>query len=152
MYIVRKQLSDFSAAHRLINGYEGKCAHLHGHNYIPTVEIGSKKLDEMGIVIDFNIIKKLFNEWLVQHWDHSTLVAAHDLPLLEFLTKNQQKHYIFPEGNNTTAEVMAEFLFQKFSFLLKSQYGHLSLLSVTLAETCQSAVTFRPINIFSEEY
>ncbi|MBX9706042.1 MAG: 6-carboxytetrahydropterin synthase, partial [Gammaproteobacteria bacterium] len=33
MYVIKKQLDTFSAAHRLTKGYQGKCKDLHGHDY-----------------------------------------------------------------------------------------------------------------------
>lgn len=56
MYYVKKVL-EVSAAHRLNLDYESKCAQLHGHNWIITVECKSKQLDANGMVVDFTKIK-----------------------------------------------------------------------------------------------
>lgn len=42
----------FSAAHAL-RGYQGRCERLHGHNWKIRVALASKKLDRIGMVVDF---------------------------------------------------------------------------------------------------
>jgi len=47
----------FSAAHAL-RGYPGDCARLHGHNWIIQVYVRCRELDDIGIGIDFRVIKE----------------------------------------------------------------------------------------------
>lgn len=68
MYYVKKRL-EISAAHRLDLNYESKCTHIHGHNWIITVECKSKTLDEHGMVTDFSHIKQLVTSRL----DHAMI-------------------------------------------------------------------------------
>lgn len=49
-------VTHFEAAHCL-PGYPGKCARLHGHNWTVEVCVASELLDELGMVIDFKVIK-----------------------------------------------------------------------------------------------
>lgn len=58
MYYVKKRI-EISAAHQLVLNYESKCTHLHGHNWIITVECRSAELDAQGMVTDFSLIKKI---------------------------------------------------------------------------------------------
>ena len=51
----------FSGAHSL-TGYPGDCRKLHGHNWQVTVYLQANKLDEIGIALDFKILKKELNE------------------------------------------------------------------------------------------
>ncbi len=51
----------FSGAHSL-TGYPGDCRKLHGHNWQVTVYLQANKLDEIGIALDFKILKKALNE------------------------------------------------------------------------------------------
>lgn len=51
-----KVLTDFAAAHSL-RGYPGDCARLHGHNWKVEVEVRAAQLDELGMVLDFKVIK-----------------------------------------------------------------------------------------------
>jgi len=52
-----KVISKFSAAHQL-EDFQGPCEDLHGHNWKIEVYITSKTLDEAGVVIDFQVLKK----------------------------------------------------------------------------------------------
>ncbi len=49
-------VTDFAAAHAL-RGYEGPCARLHGHNWKVEVEVEASALDEVGMGLDFKVIK-----------------------------------------------------------------------------------------------
>jgi 6-pyruvoyltetrahydropterin/6-carboxytetrahydropterin synthase len=147
MFVLEKELKPFSAAHRLIKGYEGKCKHLHGHNYRIRVSIASQSLHDYDFVMDFSDIKKLLGRWVQENLDHSTLVSDADDALLEFLQQEKMKHYIFPNGVNTTAEVLSKHLFTVFAELLK-QYNtnhscDLCLMSVKLYETDYSIAMYK---------
>lgn len=144
MYLIRKKLKDFSAAHRLIKGYVGKCAHLHGHNYVATVLIGCEQLDQFGMVIDFNDVKKICDDWLEKNVDHVTIICSEDQSLIDFVIAEQQKYYIIPNGENTSAEVLAAHLFQVFQALLKKDYPHLILFEVEVSETVTAQAIFKP--------
>lgn len=65
---VRKQ---FAAAHSLW-GYQGKCSRLHGHTWTVEVSVAGVELDENGMLIDFQDIKKIL-ENAVQNFDHQYL-------------------------------------------------------------------------------
>lgn len=67
---ITKEIS-FDAAHRLVN-YEGKCRNIHGHTYKLSVTI-SGYLNETGIVIDFFEVKKMFEELIINQFDHNFL-------------------------------------------------------------------------------
>ena len=69
MYLIERELKEFAAAHRLGKGYQGKCQHLHGHNYRVVVLLAGEQLDGYDFLIDFNDIKSLFDVWLQQNWD-----------------------------------------------------------------------------------
>lgn len=81
---------EICAGHRVV-GHESKCRHLHGHNYVFHFHVapkplesepfvpGSKgfsvpgKLDTLGRVIDFSVVKSSLCEWLEKNWDHKFL-------------------------------------------------------------------------------
>jgi 6-pyruvoyltetrahydropterin/6-carboxytetrahydropterin synthase len=56
----------FSAAH-FLREYQGKCEKLHGHTFRVEVEIEVRKLDSVGLGIDFTVIKKRLAEILPDH-------------------------------------------------------------------------------------
>jgi 6-pyruvoyltetrahydropterin/6-carboxytetrahydropterin synthase len=68
---------DISCGHRVV-GHEGKCRHLHGHNYrihfTCEAALNVMSLDSIGRVIDFSEIKRRLCMWLEENWDHKFLV------------------------------------------------------------------------------
>ncbi len=64
-------LADFSSAH-MLRGYKGKCENLHGHNWKVEVSVYSKKLDKLGMVIDFKDLKKAVYG-VLEELDHKNL-------------------------------------------------------------------------------
>ncbi len=63
--------SEFSAAHCL-RGYPGDCARVHGHNWAVEVRLKCRKLDPIGLGIDFREVKAAVKEVLSQ-LDHADL-------------------------------------------------------------------------------
>ncbi len=61
----------FAAAHSL-RGYQGDCAGIHGHNWNVEVFIRCRKLDEIGIGIDFREVKQAVGD-VLEGLDHSHL-------------------------------------------------------------------------------
>lgn len=86
----------FSAAHR-VEDYPGNCERLHGHNWTVELFAGKKKLDGLGMVVDFRKLKDVARE-TISKLDHSYL---NDLP--EF------------KKTNPTAENIARFIFDRVS-------------------------------------
>src|SRR4051812_19922559 len=75
MYELRVKV-DFPAAHHL-EGYPGDCARPHGHNWVLEVFARSKKLDSIGMAMDFRALKGAAKE-LVAPWDHQDLNRLED--------------------------------------------------------------------------
>ena len=150
MYLVSRELKQFSAAHRLNKGYRGKCQHLHGHNYTVRVTLSVSQLDPFDFVMDFDDIKKLFDTWVQEYWDHVTLVSEQDTTLIGFLRTEKQRFFIIPGGANTTAEVLAHYLFTQFNRILSDELSRGCLLhSVTLHridvfESSRSEASYEP--------
>lgn len=77
--------------HRL-QKHESKCRNVHGHRY--TIEVscrGLVKLDDVGRVIDFGVLKEKVGSWLDDVFDHG-FVAEDGDPIVPFLIEQQQKH------------------------------------------------------------
>ncbi|TVP81026.1 6-carboxytetrahydropterin synthase QueD [Thioalkalivibrio sp.] len=64
-------LTDFASAHTL-RGYPGQCANLHGHNWKVEVEVESSDLDDLGMAVDFKVVKNLARE-IAGRLDHQYL-------------------------------------------------------------------------------
>jgi len=73
MYNIKVE-ADFSSAHNL-RGYKGKCEELHGHNWRVELVAGSKKLDRIGMVLDFKFLKSRLNS-VLDKLDHKYLNNA----------------------------------------------------------------------------
>ncbi len=56
----------FAAAHR-IPGHQGDCRHLHGHTYRVEAEFQHGELDELGMGMDFAVLKKELEAILPDH-------------------------------------------------------------------------------------
>ena len=59
MYVIKTR-SEFDSAH-FLKDYEGKCANIHGHRWVVTVDVGSETIEESGpyrgMVVDFGKLK-----------------------------------------------------------------------------------------------
>ena len=88
--------SEFEAAHR-IEGYQGKCNRLHGHNWIVEAIVVGNKLDELGMLIDFKVLKAKLNQ-VLDKLDHQYL---NELPMFK--------------DKNPTAENLAQLIYDFMS-------------------------------------
>ncbi|HPD60443.1 MAG TPA: 6-carboxytetrahydropterin synthase QueD [Thermodesulfobacteriota bacterium] len=84
----------FSSAHSL-RGYRGKCEELHGHNWKVGVQVKAEMLDDIGMVIDFKVLKHELHK-IVQKLDHTYL---NDIPPFDALNPSSENiaFYIFQE-------------------------------------------------------
>lgn len=143
VFSLKAKLQEFSAAHRMLDLPGSKCKHLHGHNFWITVTLGSEKLNEHGVIIDFLEIQKSLDHWIQDHLDHSVIVSKQDEALLSFLKSQNQRHYILTEQNNTTVERMAEHLFFKFNdLLMKVVMPSVQVIEVEIWETQNAGAAY----------
>ncbi len=114
--------SEFEAAHRIEN-YPGKCVRLHGHNWIVEALAQGTELNELGILIDFKILKAELNK-ILEALDHQYLNE------LEMFAKK-----------NPTAENLAKEIFDRLS---QSEIftGSTKLKAVKVHESPKSCVTY----------
>ena len=99
---------DISCGHR-VHGHEGKCQHLHGHNYRVhfTCVPEEGQLDGVGRVIDFGQVKAKLCMWLEDNWDHHFLIWQDD-PMKAYLLELDPTVVVVPF--NPTAENIAQYL------------------------------------------
>lgn len=149
MHQIKTQLAEFSAAHRLIKGYQGVCQHLHGHNYRVFLTFSATEYDEFDFVVDFSDVKSVCNQWVKDHWDHAMIISSDDAPLLQFAQENQQRHYVIPDGKNSTVEVLSHHLFELLSpeveQKLAAKNKTLRLTEVEIWETQKSCGRFTTV-------
>lgn len=116
-----KILLDFAAAH-LLRDYEGVCNRLHGHNWKVEVQVTATSLDNVGMGMDFKVIKDAARE-LIGKLDHRNL---NDIPPFDKI--------------NPTAENISEYLYQELSNELN--VDGIKVSTVTLWETDRACVTY----------
>ena len=102
----------FSAAHAL-RGYPGDCARLHGHNWIIQVYVRCRELDDIGIGIDFRVIKENVKD-ILQGLDHFNM---NELPAFQ--------------EDNPTSENIAKYLYRELSKRIDSDQVKLSKVKVS---------------------
>lgn len=62
----------FEAAHFLPN-YNGACSRLHGHSYKMQVTVSGSVDETTGMIVDFNVVKNIVKEKIVDKYDHRFL-------------------------------------------------------------------------------
>ncbi|QDU73792.1 6-carboxy-5,6,7,8-tetrahydropterin synthase [Bremerella volcania] len=101
----------FCAGHRLYK-HGGKCEFFHGHNYVADFHVSGDEVDDVGRVIDFAELKRLFKGWIDEHWDHAFILNEDDDNGINALKQVVPcKMYVLP--TNPTAESMATYLLEK---------------------------------------
>lgn len=130
---------DISCGHRVL-GHEGKCAHLHGHNYRIHFTIEPKRgLDMVGRVLDFSAIKSHLCEWLEKNLDHKMVLWEQD-PMVEYLEQLDVDGLVVVPFN-PTAEGFAEYLVNVIG--PRHLPSDVVLVEVRVEETAKCSATFR---------
>lgn len=119
----------FCSGHRLLH-YEGKCKHLHGHNYVARITVEGP-LDDRGMVVDFDTIKATIGKWIDEQWDHAVLLHADDHVARSAMAMIPGQRVFLTVGNPT-----AEHMAMRLSSECVQRLGHLvQLVSVHVQET-----------------
>ena len=111
----------FSAAHAL-KDYPGDCARLHGHNWIIRVYVRCRELNEIGIGMDFRVIKGHVKE-VLEGLDHSHL---NELPQFR--------------GGNPTSENIARYLYEELGRRINSE--RVRVAKIKVSETPNAGVFY----------
>jgi 6-pyruvoyltetrahydropterin/6-carboxytetrahydropterin synthase len=100
----------FDAGHRVVN-HESKCRTLHGHEYKAEIYAKADRLDALGRVIDFSVIKEKIGSWIDLNWDHNLIIWRND-PNLPHIERCEGHKKPFIADFNPTVENMAAYLLQ----------------------------------------
>lgn len=119
---ILKVYTEFAAAHQL-HGYAGDCARMHGHNWKVEVEVTGRRLDDIGMVVDFKAMKRAARE-VAGLLDHGYLNAIPPF-----------------DGINPTAENIAAWFYQEVGKRLNGEHAQVS--AVTVWETERACVTYQ---------
>lgn len=170
---------EICAGHRVV-GHESKCRHLHGHNYVFRFKVQPKpvpvdmeypegfpgtlgepgKLDQVGRVIDFSVVKTTLCQWLEDNWDHKFLHWEKDNlirgilelveddqtrpPMVRSVGETNRDHLLGSVVSlpfNPTAENLAAHMVNVVGPMLLDEYG-VELVSCTIEETSKCHVEY----------
>jgi 6-pyruvoyltetrahydropterin/6-carboxytetrahydropterin synthase len=124
-----KVTSHFAAAHNLREFY-GKCEDLHGHNWFVEIKVRAQETDNIGLVMDFGIIKKHLKN-VLELIDHKYL---NELP--EFKDGPTR-------ATNPTSENIAKFIFDRLApYIQEDSTGRAWLYSVSAWESDNASATY----------
>ena len=121
-------MSGFSSAHAL-RGYQGKCENVHGHNWKVEAVVSASKLNEIGIAIDFKLLKNYLNE-VLETLDHKFI--------------NETDFFL---SVNPSAENLAMFIYNEFKKKIKyMKHNGIAVKSINVYETDTSMASYYKID------
>lgn len=112
---------EFASAHNLRN-YKGSCETLHGHNWKVDITVETDRLDEIGLALDFNLLKEK-TDGIIGGLDHIYL----------------NEHEAFRD-KNPSSENIARYIFDELKAGLDDG---VKVKKVTLWETDDAAASYR---------
>ena len=137
----------FCAGHRVM-GHENKCAHMHGHNYVVYITAeaagSNREVDTIGRVVDFSVLKKVYNTWIQEQFDHGFILHQDDsyaqYALTLFSEKSGVNQKVYTMLDNPTAENLASLLLTYDHFVQALAPYHVRVVKVVVQETenCQA--------------
>jgi 6-pyruvoyl tetrahydropterin synthase/QueD family protein len=83
---------EIDIAHRILR-HETKCKNVHGHRIKIRVHATANKLDSVGRIVDFGVIKEVIGGWLNDNLDHGFVSNPRD-QLISFLENEKTKHFV----------------------------------------------------------
>ncbi len=113
----------FDAAHR-VAGYPGKCDRLHGHTWTVAAKVRGRKLDGLGMLVDFKAFSETLRE-VTGVLDHQCL---NELPAFV--------------GKNPTAENIARYIYDEMKARPLFRDASARLSEVRIWESPHSCVSY----------
>ena len=121
---------ELQCGHRIM-GHSGKCKYLHGHSYKFTFGVMADELDELGMIVDFSVLKKVLIKWLDNKFDHKMILHKNDLIIPYSM---DEECGIIRVNYNPTVENLAHNIFFEAKENL-IQYPKIKLRYVEIEET-----------------
>lgn len=125
---------EIHCGHRIM-GHGGKCKFLHGHSYKFTFAVTSEKLDDMGMIIDFSVLKDVVVKWIDHKYDHK-LILHKDDTILPFSMDNECG--VVRVNYNPTVENLAKNIFEEAEEQLIGYPVILKYIEIEETETCKA--------------
>ena len=120
-----KVVSDFASAHTL-RDYPGACSRMHGHNWKVELEAVATQLDNIGMAVDFKVMKQAARE-VSDELDHRYL---NELDAFKEI--------------NPSAENIAAYMYKEISARINS--ATIKVTALTLWETERACVRYSEEN------
>lgn len=102
---------EFDYGHRVFK-HESKCRHLHGHRGVVEVTALADKLDSLGRIIDFSVLKQKIGTWIDENWDHNMILFKDDIEAIKAVESVREGKSPFVTDWNPTAENLARYLLE----------------------------------------
>ena len=115
----RLKIHDYISSAHFLDGYQGKCENLHGHNWKIEMEVKGEMLDNLGMLIDFKLMREILSG-VLKELDHCVL----------------NDHEAF-KSSNPSAEVISKYIYEQVQKKLPTGVD-LSSISVWEAEGSQA--------------
>lgn len=150
--LLAKEDFKFSCAHFTLFGAD-RAELLHGHNYQVQVELAGRRLDDEGLLIDFDAVKSTIRR-ACDHLDNRTLIPS-ESPHLQVIEEAggvevvyRGRRYRFPAEDvlllpvvNTSIEVFSRMLWRQLTDQL--ELPRVEVLGVGVAETAGQSCWYR---------
>jgi 6-pyruvoyltetrahydropterin/6-carboxytetrahydropterin synthase len=114
---------EISAGHQL-RGYRGKCENCHGHNWKISLEVSAPEVDELGLGIDFTVLKKILGD-ILEDYDHTMLNELPDF-----------------SQENPTSENLARVIYRRCRERLQAMAAKVALKAVLVWESPRAFVRY----------
>jgi 6-pyruvoyltetrahydropterin/6-carboxytetrahydropterin synthase len=102
----------FCAGHRIV-GHGGKCINIHGHNYVAEIHARANELNDLGMVVDFSVLKERVGGWIDDNLDHTFIASPDEREEVLQCLSNTNKKRAFKLPYNPTAENIAKYILEE---------------------------------------
>jgi len=130
-YTVRKEMFVDYAHH--IAKHPGACMNIHGHTWCWQVSLSATELDELGMVMDFSVIKKHLLTTVHELFDHSLVLGAAEYNDIHSNFAAIGK--LFRAGSPARKKMLPGFLFMGVSNYPR---GSLKVVTTEFVPTCET--------------
>lgn len=83
---------EIDIGHR-ITQHESKCKNVHGHRLRFCIHATASKLDSVGRIVDFGVLKGIIGKWLNDNLDHVFVANPKDEKVINFLQENSLRYF-----------------------------------------------------------
>ena len=137
----------FDSMHRVMNEAM-QCFNVHGHTYKLTLAFTYATEQEIGYAIDFKEIKRVFLQFVLDHFDHAAILNPKDIIMISTCKALKSKMWIMSLRDDKYCNPTVENIAKELAIIIELLVGilykkeELMLFSVKLDETPTCSTTF----------